>query len=98
MISGLEAPALAQADGDPGPGVVVAPVGLISDALQLAVANVLATVPPDKRLAFVAVATERGVNLAVAYRAGPHMVVAAWLGKSGWDKPLGRGVALQAVF
>jgi hypothetical protein len=90
---------LSQADGyAPGPGVVLAPPELISDAIKMAVANVLAAIPSDKHAAIVGIATRSGVNLAVAYRLDDRFEVAAWVGKAGWDHPLGAGVQLQAVF
>lgn len=83
------------------PGVALANPAQISASLKAHVAAVLAEVPPDKHTALVAVATDRGVNLALAVRRpiGPaEMEIAAWIGKSGWDQPLTGGVSLKAVW
>ena len=80
------------------PGVVIAPPHMISDSTKSAVATVLAAIPPDKRGAIIGIATGAGMNVAVAVKVGDHFQVEAWIGKSGWDQPLDRGVAVQAVF
>ena len=98
IIAGLGTPAVTQADGDLGPGVVVTPATQIGDGIQLAVANVLAGLPPDAHGAIVGIATREGLNLAFAYRVGKGFEVGAWVGKSGWTQPLGAGVTLRKVF
>lgn len=74
-------------------GVAYADPGVIAGSIKAQVSAALAEIPPDKRAAIVAVATEKGWNAAVAARVGPHMQVVAWMGKSGWDRPLLDGVA-----
>lgn len=69
-------------------GVAYAEPGVVSASIKAQVASALAEIPADKRSAIVAVATERGWNAAVAARLGGGMQVVAWVGKSGWDKPL----------
>lgn len=80
------------------PGVAVVPESLISDALKAQVALVLAEVPADKTGAIVGIKTARGGNLAFAYRINGVLQVAAWVGKSGWDQPIDRGVAVKWTF
>ena len=67
---------------NPFAGVIVTPGSDIRGAIRAEVAKVLAEIPPDKTGAIVAVATPRGVNLAVAAKTAQGWEVAAWIGKS----------------
>lgn len=72
------------------------PPGPIASMLKAQVHAALAEIPEGKQGALVAVATESGVNLVVAHRVGEKFRVAAWIGKSGWDKPINGGVEIRA--
>lgn len=82
-------------------GVAYADPGVIDAAIQRQVAQALGSIPADKRSALVMVATEKGWNSAVAARIGGGMEVVAWIGKSGWDRPLtgtSQGVYLKGAW
>ena len=60
------------------------------------------TIPEGSRGALVGIATadpdgKVNVNLAVAVKAGDHVRIISWLGKS-WQKPVEGGAAVQVVF
>ena len=65
------------------------------------VAEAVAALPPESRGALVGIATTKGgktdVNLALAVRAGSHVEIVSWLGKS-WGEPVAGGVAVQVRF
>lgn len=66
----------------PGPlGVIETPPDRIRAAIRLKVEEALAEIPKDKSGAIVAVATQDGVNLAVAHKGPMGWTVAAWVGK-----------------
>lgn len=69
------------------PGVVwtVPPPSGLSASISKAVAEAAAQIPPGMSGGLVAVATDKGVNLAVVQRFGQHAEVTAWVGKSGWS-------------
>jgi hypothetical protein len=78
-----------------GPAPPLLP-GPIASSIKSAVHDALRLIPPDKNGALVAVATENGVNLAVAHRSGSgNFEVAAWIGKS-WGEALSGGAAIRA--
>ena len=79
-------------------GVAVADPGVISASIQRQVAAALTAIPAGKRGALLAAVTERGVNLVVAHKVNDNWHVAAWLGKSGWDRPIEGGVATQLTW
>lgn len=98
MISGIGAGV--PSTGSPGPGVVFTPPHLIADSIKAQVDALLGTVPPDKRLVVVTVLTRAGANAAIAYRPfeSDHLVVGAWVGKTGWTQaPLEGGVFVKAA-
>lgn len=64
------------------PGVVITPPHLIRDAIKRQVETVLLGIETGKTGALVAVATQDGVNLAVAHRFKQRWEVTAWIGKS----------------
>lgn len=80
-----------------GVAVVTQPNISISASIRDAVARELGALPPDAKGAIVAVATTRGVNLAFAYKLDAGWNVAAYVGKSGWDRPIEGGVVVQKV-
>lgn len=97
-VVGLGQPAIAQADGDPGPGVVFTPPHLIADSIKAEVGRLLGTVPEDKHFVVVTVVTTTGANAAIAYRIDNRLQVGAWIGKSGWDRPVAGGAFVKAAF
>ena len=78
----------------PGPMVPTT----ISASIRSSVAAVLGDLPKDAKGAIVGVATEKGMNLAVAYKLDSGWSVGAWVGKSGWKQPVAGGVVVQKVF
>ena len=87
---------------DPLPGVATVPTRdvptTIAASIRSSVAAVLGDLPADARGAIVGVATEKGMNLAVAYKLDSGWSVGAWVGKSGWKQPVAGGVVVQKVF
>lgn len=81
------------------PGVVYslkAPADL-SDSIARALAHAMTLIPADKNAALVAVATEKGGNLVLAARTDDGTVQAqAWIGKSGWNGPIRKGLEVGA--
>lgn len=89
-----------------GVAVVATPQHTISSQLKAQVDKVLAPLDEDRSVQTVilGIATEKGVNLAVASRVGdgPNpWEIGAWIGKSGWEQPLREGweggVAIRKV-
>lgn len=74
-------------NGLPQPGVVWSPTppSGLSQSIARAVERVATTIPEGKSGGLVAIATERGANLAFVHRLGEFVQVTAWVGKSGWD-------------
>lgn len=76
------------------------PGPILAQATEL-VRDAMAQVPPDKKGALVAIATKQGdavnVNLALAVRAGNHVEVVSWLGRS-WGEPVAGGAAVRVSF
>jgi hypothetical protein len=70
------------------------PPASILDAVSKQVKDAVATLPPDGKGALVGVATTSGVNLALVHKAGEHVTVLGWIGKS-WGQPLAGGAAVQ---
>ena len=77
---------------------VAQPDVMIANSIRKAVADVLGTLPPDAKGALVGVATDKGMNLAVAYKLDSGWSVGAYIGKAGWDRPIEGGVLVQKVF
>lgn len=77
-------------------GVVTVPAGSIHESIQRRAAEALHGVTDGHTMAVLSVHTQSGVNLAIAHRhtvesgilKGGEFQVVAWIGKSGWDKPL----------
>ena len=65
------------------------------------VTDTVLAMPADSKVALVGIATEKNgqknVNLALAVRAGSHVEIVSWLGKS-WGEPVAGGVAVQVRF
>lgn len=83
------------------PGVVhsLAPPPNLSASIAAAVERTMRTIPPDKHGALITVVTESGANLVVAVRTpGGAVQAQAWIGKSGWDRPLEAGGQLVVTF
>jgi hypothetical protein len=67
-------------------GVAMNPPGLsILGSVSSAVADACKAIPPDKRLALVAVTGGTGTNVALVTRIGDDLVATAWFGRS-WKK------------
>ena len=74
------------------------PAGPIASMLKQQVHAALAEIPEGKQGALVGIATEHGVNLAVAHRSKDgRWVTAAWIGKD-WQGPIRGGVEVRAVW
>lgn len=81
-------------------GVVVVPPDVVHIDIHDQVSKFLKTEVKDgQTMAMLALETQRGVNFAVAHKA--HVadgffegdwVVESWIGKSGWDGPLKKGL------
>lgn len=85
----------------PVPGVVwsVQPPSGLSASIAKAVTDAAAQIPPGMSGGLVAVATEKGVNLAVVHRFGQKVEVMGWIGKSGWSsKGTEIGAQVKAVW
>lgn len=80
-----------------GVAVVTQPSISIAASIHSAVAKTLGELPPDAKGAIVAVATAKGVNLAVAWKLDKGWDVAAYIGKSGWESPIEGGVVVQKI-
>lgn len=84
------------------PGVTAASTGVVMNAppgsllaeMTKQVKDAVATLPPGSRGALVGVATTKGVNLAVVSKAGNHVSVVGWIGKS-WGSAIDGGAAVQ---
>ena len=100
-----------QADGDlfaNVPGVASAqgvalnapPPAIFADVMQR-VTDTVQAMPEGSKVALVGIATEtngvKNVNLALAIRAGTHVEIVTWLGKT-WGAPVDKGVALRWHF
>jgi len=71
-----------------------APPAAILVELTKQVHDAVATLPPGKNGALVGVATTTGVNLAVVAKAGEHVKVVGWAGRT-WGQPISGGAAVQ---
>lgn len=80
-----------------GVAVVTQPTISIAASIHSAVAKTLGELPEDAKGAIVGVATEKGMNIAVAYKLEKGWSVAAYIGKSGWDRPIEGGVVVQKI-
>lgn len=79
-------------------GVVKMPPTMIAGSIRQAVAEALASIPPDgpENTVEIAVGLETGVNLVYAHRSSNGKFVAkSWLG-SNWSGDLTAGVAITA--
>lgn len=72
------------------------PVSILAQATKM-VSEAVATIPPGSKGALVAIATEKGVNLALASKVGDHVEVTTWIGKS-WGAPIAGGAAVKVTF
>ena len=78
------------------------PARILGEVNQL-VAAAMAGLPADSRGQLVGIATKNpetgrvDVNLALAVRAGAHVEVVAWIGKT-WGQPIAAGVLGRATF
>lgn len=83
------------------PGVVsLSPqqaTGVISASIRASVAAALKDVPENAKGAVVAIATEKGVNLAIAYRGERGLTVGAYVGKQ-WSRPIEGGIIVQQIW
>lgn len=70
------------------PGVVTMPPESVHQSIKAQVDAALAGVKAGRTMAILNVHTHKGVNLAVAHRFSDHFEVVAYVGKSGWDRPL----------
>ena len=77
----------------PGPMVPTT----IAASIRSSVAAVLGDLPADAKGAVVAIATEKGVNLAVAYRGERGLTVGAYIGKE-WSRPIEGGVVVTKIW
>lgn len=67
----------------------------IHQQIQDQVAKALGDIPPGRStIAAVSVTTGAGINLAIAHKVDDKWKVAAWVGKSGWDKPIEGGASI----
>ena len=71
--------------------------GPIASSLKSRVHEALAEIPEGKQGALVGIATETGVNLVVAHRAGDRWMVAAWVGKE-WSGPTSAGAFVKTTW
>jgi len=76
------------------PGVTVVPPAAVSIDIHRQVQLLLNSLPAGRTRAMVSIETRSGVNLAVAHKFDDHWAVEAWVGKSGWDKPVAGGAML----
>lgn len=87
--------------GPLAPGVVwsVQPPTGLSASIAKAVSDAAAQIPAGMSGGLVAVATDKGVNLAVVQRFGHKVEVMGWIGKSGWSsKGAEVGAQIKAVW
>lgn len=77
----------------PGVQFNAPPEKLIPD-LRASIDRAMATLDPGTRGAFVTVATTAGVNAALVTKAGDHVQVAAWVGKT-WGGPIEGGTTVK---
>lgn len=63
----------------------------ISADLQRQVQLELDKLNAGQSTALLNVDTHKGVNLVVASKIGDRLVATAWIGKSGWDRPMTEG-------
>lgn len=78
------------------PGVAFRPPPVdLQESLQRAIADAVASIPPGKTGALVALVNEQGANAAVVARLGSAWEVQVWVGKS-WKGSAEYGAALRA--
>lgn len=58
------------------------------------VRQAVSQLPAEKKAALVTVATEKGVNAAIAVKLSHGWVTTAWIGKS-WGAPVGAGATIS---
>ena len=79
-------------------GAIVTPPSMIRDTIKRKVDEALADIPPGKRGALVAVATEAGVNIAIAHRdPASGWQVAAWVGRN-WSGAVSAGAEVKKTW
>lgn len=78
-------------------GVVIAPARVISDSIKAAVDRTLGELPPGTHGAIVGIATDKGVNLAIAHRSDHGWEVAAYIGKT-WTGPIEGGAFVKKTW
>lgn len=80
-------------------GVTAMPDSAIAASIKRQVAEATALIPEGHTVAMVGIATKRGMNLALVARKESErwgdVNVSAWIGKTGWDAPIDRGVSLM---
>jgi len=77
-----------------GVATMVPPADLLP-SITAAITKACTAIPPGRNAALVAVADQRGANVAAVQRVNDHVTVVAWLGKS-WGKPLEGGASVMA--
>lgn len=82
----------------PFAGVVTVAPQAVHQSIKSQVDAALQGVKAGKTMAVLNVKTGSGLNLAIAHRgeiAGGEWEVVTWIGKSGWQKPLDKGVSIS---
>ena len=87
----------------PFAGVVTVAPQSVHQSIKSQVDDALRGVKEGKTMAVLNVKTGSGLNLAIAHRdvfktgmlEGAQWEVVAWVGKSGWQKPLDKGVSIS---
>lgn len=93
LLGRLQQPGLMGAPAAPLPGVstVFDTGNTIAADLQRQVALELERLDVGQSTALLNVHTQQGVNLVVASRINDKLTATAWIGKSGWDRPVREG-------